>query len=213
MTIATRIRGGDLLSVLRTLSAHAREGTGWARKGVRGWVFTDEIPDGLAGVNLTDLAQLGFIVREDVRDPGRRLPLYLNRITQAGEDELAAVEERDPSPIRRARRVLTRADRETIYVTMGAWQALRALAREPMDDPWRSLALINGRAGTAIYAEDTEFLLARHLAAIQRPEEASRTSPVLYRATSLGRGARVRDRKASGTRVQIRVPGITLRPE
>jgi hypothetical protein len=209
MTIVTRIRGGDLLGVLRILSAHARQGTGWARKGVRGWVFTNEVPDGLAGVNLTDLAQLGFIVREDVCDPGRRLPLYLNRITQAGEDELAAVEERDPSPIPRARRSLTRADRETIYVTTGAWQALRALAREPVDAPWRSLAQINGREGTAIYPEDTEFLLARHLAAVQRPEEVSRMSPVLSRATSLG----VRDRKASGTRVQIRVPGITLRPE
>lgn len=213
MTIATRIRGDDLLGVLRTLSAHAREGMGWARKGVRGWVFTDEVPDGLAGVNLTDLALLGFIVREDVRDPGRRLSLYLNRITQAGEDELVAVEGRDPSPIPRARRNLTPADRETIYVTTGAWQALRALTREPVDGPWRSLAQINGREGTAIYPEDTKFLLARHLAAVQRPEEVSRTSPVLYRATSLGRGARVRDRKASGTRVQIRVPGIVLRPE
>lgn len=79
--------------------------------------------------------------------------------------------------------------------------------------PWRSLGQINGRAGTAIYPEDTEFLLARDLAAIQRPQAVSRTSPVLFRATSLGRGARVRDRKASGTRVQIRVPEITLRPE
>lgn len=120
MTIATRIRGGDLLGVLRILSVHAREGTGWARKGVRGWVFTDEVPDALAGVNLTDLAQLGFILREDVRDPGRRLPLYLNRITQAGEDELAAAEERDSSPIPRARRSLTPADTETIYVPAGA---------------------------------------------------------------------------------------------
>jgi hypothetical protein len=213
MTIATRIRGGDLLGVLRILSTVALEGTGWVRKGVRGWVFTDEVRDGLAGVNLTDLAQLGFIVREDVRDSGRRLPLYLNRITQAGEDELAAAEERAPSPIPRARRILTPADTETIYVPTGAWQALWALAREPMEDPWRSLAQINGRAGTAIYSEDTEFLLARDLAAIQRPQVVSRTSPVLYRATSLGRGARVRDRKASGSRVQIRVPGITLRPE
>lgn len=213
MTIATRIRGADLLGMLRILRSHAREGTGWARKGVRGWVFTDEVPDGLAGVNLTDLAQLGFIVREDVRDPGRKLPLYLNRITQAGEDELAAAAERDPSPIPRARRSLTPADRVTIYVTTGAWQALRALGREPVDDPWRSLAQINGLAGTAIYPEDPEFLLGRDLAAIQRPQVVSRTSPVLYRATSLGRSARVRDRKASGTRVQIRVLGITLRPE
>lgn len=213
MTITTRIRGADLLGVLRILSAHARDGTGWTRKGVRGWVFTDEVPDGLAGVNLTDLAQLGFIVREDVRDPGRKLPLYLNRITQSGEDKLAAAEKRDPSPIPRPRRSLTPADRETIYVTTGAWRALRTLAREPVDDPWRSLAQINGHPGTAIYPEDTEFLLARDLAEIQRPAAVSRTSPVLHRATSLGRGARVRDRKASGTRVQIRVPGITLRPE
>ena len=213
MTIEARIRGADLIGVLRVLSAHAREETGWARKGVRGWVFTDEVPDALAGVNLTDLAQLGFIVREDVRDPGRKLPLYLNRITQAGEDELAAAEKRDPSPVSRARRSLTPADTETIYVTTGAWQALRALAREPVDDPWRSLAQINARAGTAIYPEDTEFLLARDLAHTQRPEVVSRTSPALFQATSLGRGARVRDRRASGTRVQIRVAGITLRPE
>lgn len=211
MTIGSRIRREDLIRVLRMLRTLALEGKGWTRKGVRGWVFTDEVQDGLAGVNLTDLLQLGMIVREDVRDPGRRLPLYLNRITQAGEDELAAEEGRDPTPIPRARQNLTPADRETLYVPTNAWQALAALSREPVDDPWRSLAQIADRAKTPVLPEGLQFLVERGLAELRRPAILSRTSPILYRATTLGRGARVRERRPGAERVQVRVPGLILR--
>jgi hypothetical protein len=213
MTIGNRIRREDLIRVLRMLRSLPLEGKGWTRKGVRGWVFTDEVQDGLAGVNLRDLLQLGMIVREDVRDPGRRLPLYLHRITQVGEDELAAEDGRDAIPISRARANLTPADRETLYVPTNAWQTLAALAREPVEDPWRSLAQIAIRAKTPVLPEGPQFLVERGLAELQRPAVLSRTSPIVYRATILGRGARVRDRRAGAERVQVRVPGLILRPD
>jgi hypothetical protein len=190
------------------MSTLAVEKRGWSRGGVQGWVFTDEVQDHMAGVNLKDLLHLGMVVREDVCDPGRRLPLYLHRITQVGEDEVATADGRVPISIP-ASRGPTPADRETLYVPASAWAALAALARAPMEEPWHSLAEIAARAKTQVLADALDFLVARGLVEIQRPAVPSRTTPNLYRATALGRGARALKRR--GERVQIRVPGLILR--
>lgn len=208
MTRAPRLRSSEKLALLKVLSARVREGAGWTRRGVRGWMFTDEFPAALAAEHLPALEQGGFIVREDVSGPLRTQPLYLSRITQSGEEEVALLEQREAAPVPRARS-LSPADRETIYIPAGAWDALAPLAREPEVDPWRSLSQIAERARTPIHPEDVEFLVSTGLGEVRRPEVVGPRTPLLYRATELGRRTRARDTKTSPNRVQIRIHGPT----
>lgn len=200
-------RAVGMIQVLALLSAHAREKKGWHRRGVRGWVFTDELGKvAFAGELLTAAAARGFAIREDVLDPGRKLPLYINRITQAGEDHLALHEGREAVKVR-APHFLSSADAETLYIPSGAWTGLCALATSPNPEEWIPAV----RIGPGFYAEDREFLRARHLIEVLRPASGRANGPLLYRATALGRGARARDTTTSRDRVQVRVNGLTLR--
>jgi hypothetical protein len=207
-----RLRSSEKLALLKVLSTRVRAGAGWGRKGVRGWIFTDEFPSSLAVEHLRELEQGGFLAREDVSDPFRGVPLYLNRITQSGENEVALHEQRDPASIPGPRGA-TLADGETIYVPRGAWDALAALARAPESDAWRSLSEIAERAGTPIDPTEVEFLVSRNLASVRRPAVVGPRTPLLYSATALGRRARARDTKTSQARVQIRVRGLSTTTE
>jgi hypothetical protein len=197
-----------MVQVLAHLSARAQENKGWQRRGVRGWVFTDELGNlAFAGELLTAAAARGFAIREDVLDPGRRLPLYINRITQAGEDYLAQHEGREPGKIRAAQRSVTEADAETLYVPSGAWTGLRALATIPDPEEWISAS----RMGLGFYAEDRKFLLSRGLIEVLRPASGRPSEGLRYRATALGREASARDTTTSAGRSQVRVRGLALR--
>jgi hypothetical protein len=78
------------IGLLNALSAVAISGGGWRRRGVRGWVFTDELPPADRNVDaLRQLAEVGRLRREDVRDAFREKPFYTHRITQFGQNILA----------------------------------------------------------------------------------------------------------------------------
>lgn len=204
----TEPRADRVLPILAPLSTHAREKRGWQRRGVRGWAFTDELgAAALVGAELLNAAAArGLVVREDVMDPGRRLPLYINRITQAGEDLIARHEGRTAATITPPRRDLTPADAETLYVPRGTWSGLRTLAAQPDADAWIPAAAMDARFD----AEDRKFLLSRNLAQVRRPDSGRANEGFLYRATPLGRGAKARDTTSSEVRVQIRVQGLAL---
>lgn len=202
------IRHAALLDVLAILSSRARENTGWQRRGIRGWMFTDEFGKvAFAADGLTAAAARGLVSREDVLDPGRKLPLYINRITQGGENLLASHRGREALTIPAPRRRLTAADAETLYLPSGAWTGLRVMASNPNAEEWIPAA----RLGPGFFAEDREFLRSRQLAEVLRPTSGRANAPLLYRATALGRGARALDTTTSADRVQIRVKGATLR--
>lgn len=202
MSNASPAEKEERLTLLRFLSASLE--AGWKRKRVAGWVFTDEIP-GDHGRELEPLAKSGHLLREDVRDPARRVPLYLSRITQPGEDEVAAAEQRAPRVVDTPRAV-TLQDRETIWMPLESWQALQALIRRQLDQPWLSIAELGDAARTPLYPANLEFLMLRGLADEDRPAVVDRASPIRYAATALGRCAKLR---ATGTtRAQIRIRGM-----
>jgi hypothetical protein len=197
-------REAEELRILATLSAKVRGTQGWNRRGVRGWVFTDE----LGHIPITDdnrypdLGARGLICREDVLDPGRKSPLYLNRITQMGEDHLAEREDRDPHRVP-AKRVgtLSVLDQETIYIPARAWRGLETLVAAPPEEWTIATAL------SAFFDTDRKFLENRALIEVRRPEGGKNRGP-LYRATALGRVAIALDTETSTSRVQIHVPGL-----
>lgn len=197
-------REDEELQILATISAKVRSNHGWTRRGVRGWVFTDE----LGHIPITDdnrypdLGARGLICREDVLDPGRKSPLYLNRITQMGEDHLAEHEGRDPYHVP-AKRVgtLSVLDQETIYIPARAWRGLETLVAAPPEGWTIATAL------SAFFDTDRKFLVNRALIEVRRAEGGKKRGP-LYRATALGRGAIALDTQTSTSRVQIHVPGL-----
>jgi hypothetical protein len=199
------------LEVLRALRARSSDNVGWMRRCVRGWIFTDELRSfPLAVERLVSLAERGLVSREDVLDPGRNLPLYINRITQAGEVYLSVLESRDAVTIRRPRR-LSAADAVTIYLPRSAWAALRVLAAVRDPEELVAGALVARQSGEKFFAEEREALERRKLIEVFRPATGGRHHPLMYRATRLGRGARARDTRSSTKRVQVTVPGIALR--
>lgn len=179
------------------------------RRGVRGWHFTDEMGEiFLAGVHLAELAREGLVERDDVGDPGRKTPLYVHRITQAGEDLLAQHEQRPPRRVPPSGVEPDEADAETLYLSADAWLALRALAQAPAPEAWHRPAEITALTGRSFYLEEGVFLVSRGLFEVQHPDPGRRNAPRTYRASPLGRAASLRDDSTSTSRVQLRVPGL-----
>jgi hypothetical protein len=198
-------RQAEEFQILAALSAKMRNGEGWTRRGVRGWVFTDELGSiAISNDNrYPDLAARGLICREDVQDPGRKAPLYLNRITQAGEDHIAEHEVREPIRVP-SKRVgsLPLLEQETIYVPSRAWRPMMTLIAAP-EEQWTTTSGLE-----SFFDEDRRFLEKRGLLERRQPAGGQASRRLLYRATPLGRGAVALDSEASPERVQIRVPGI-----
>lgn len=143
--------------------------------------------------------------------PGRTSPLYLHRATQAGEEWLAGRERRAPRRLPPRRRA--RVDAETLYLPASAWAALSVLAAAHDPHTWVSSSEIGERIRGTLFFEDGVYLERRGLVERHHPEAGTRRNePMQYRATALGRGARLRDRRASESRVQVVVPGIVLQP-
>jgi hypothetical protein len=209
MTLSKREYASEIIQVLTLLGAAAAEGTGWTRRGVRGWHFTDEMGEiFLAGVHLAQLARDGLVERDDVDDPGRKLPLYVHRITQAGEALLAEHQQRSARTVEPPREEPDEADLETLYLTADAWLALHALANASASDTWHRPSEITAMTGRSFYREEGAFLVSRGLFEMQEPDPERRTAPRTYRASLLGRAATLRDGTTSPSRVQIRVPGL-----
>lgn len=204
----------EVLDFLRALVEDALADRGWMRRGVRGWRFTDELTSRFpfAVDHMRVLERRMLAVREDVLDCGRSAALYLNRVTPAGEEYLAAREGRDPRALPAAAAELPAEDAETLYLPTDAWAALRVLAALPDPEQWLPGSHITEAIGRTFYHEEGEFLDSRGLVERRRPEAPTRPNePMLYRATALGRGAGERDASTSATRVQVRVPGLVPR--
>jgi|SRR5215212_7982246 len=194
------------VELLKTLSAHAANGKGWRRRGVRGWAFSDELPASVLGIEtLRQLAADGRILREDVRDPFRTLPWCLHRITQKGQNIFADATGLPHVTVDPPAEVLTEVETETLYVSIDTWLGLEFLsAQEP--GRWFAPSEIKSIAKANFYTEDGNFLISRGLVRRERVDPAG---PRLFQVTELGRGARALDRTAHPRRVQVHVPGLT----
>lgn len=152
------------LGILRDCAATGR---GWRRRGVPGWLFTDELPTCGAAV-LASLVHRGLVHTDQVAEPGRPPTLALHRITPVGADALARRESgratvidapADPDP----------ADAAVVYLPAGAWAALRGLQRvQHAGDGWASLAVVQEHAARAVSTGDLIYLLRRRLAVTAR---------------------------------------------
>lgn len=204
------------IALLRVLSTRALTGAGWKRRSVWGWQFTDELTPDLpfAGELLRALAARALINRDDIRDPGRKLPLYLSRISQHGENFLAAFEERRPRDIKVPATEPTKEDAETLFLPTDAWLGLRILAAIADPHEWTPGNRVSALTRRTFFPEEGEYLQARGLVRIRWPVPSNRrNAPLLYQATELGQKARTvgANEVSTGSRVQVRVPGLTLR--
>ena len=211
--MSTRPLDRDETRLLQTLSDSAVEEKGWTRRSVGGWRFTDEIAGfPLIASQMRYLAGLGYIQRDDVLDPVRAAPLYLHRVTLRGEDYLGAAGGRILRTIVQPGE-LTAADLDSVFLSRDAWDGLAALTEVEAGEGWRLAAKVGERMGSSFLRDSGQALVARRLAEMRTaPDELGATRGALqYRATRLGRGARLLDGRASESRVQVRVPGIKLK--
>jgi len=100
-----------------------------------------------------------------------------------------------------------------LFISRAAWEGLAVLGAAEEDGGWLPAIEIGNRIASSFVRNDAEILIARRLAERRPTADASRAArgEQQYRATALGRGARLLDGKTSETRVQVRVPGLVLR--
>jgi len=204
-----REHDGSELNALRTLRKTVVEGRGWTRGGVRGWLLGAELNDlsgsSVASLSIQRLRRFGLVVGEAVRDPGRAQPPVLWRLTQAGEAELARLEERKPEIIPLP--VPDPEDERVIYIGANAWRCLAVLRKQhPRWVRWRdAVAEVRTRHGTWVYLSDTLILMSRGLA--EREDEGEgREKVIWFRATRAAHETRLLDDRASEDWAQIRLP-------
>ena len=178
---------------LRVLRDCAVAGRGWRRRGVRGWLFTDELPP-CAPAALAGRAQHGLVLTDHVPEPGRRPRLALHRITPAGADAVARHEGR-PGVGVDVPAGADPADAAVVYLPAGAWVALRALLCVRHTGGWACLAEVRAcAAGRAVGPEDLAQLLRRRLAVSARaPGTVPREPGRYFRATPDGAALRLLD--------------------
>lgn len=202
------------IETLRVLRETALAGKGWHRGGVRGWVLGTEMNDAVrwygAVQHLQRLRLAGWLQSETVHDPARpRNPLFLWRITQAGEDELARVESRDPVPIGAPHPVPS--DRRQIFVSRRVWACLAVLQRHDAPATWQDIEReTHERFRLWIYTDQVQLLLNRGFA--EREDQGTGREKVTWLvATPLGRAVRLADAKTSTSMVQLRLPAERAR--
>jgi len=127
----------DEAKVLEVLHDCATRGKGWKWGGVRGWMLTADLGRHgrlMPALYLPELRQKGLVERVAVRDPGsERTSMSLQRITQKGEDALAAFVARQPARIAPARETGAPAP---IFLKRSWWRCLEVLQRHR--DRWLS---------------------------------------------------------------------------
>lgn len=194
---------------LKALRQLAVEGEGWRWSGVRGWALGAEVSDraGDRGAiyRLPRLRVAGWVTSAEVGDAGRsRNPVTLWRITQAGENELARLDGRDPVvlPVRRP----SRADAQTIFVGRRMWACLSELQRAEGPVSWPALERgVRERLKLWARLDDLKLLGNRGLA--EREDRGTgRDKVIWFSATTRGRAVRLVDGRTSETLVQLRVP-------
>jgi hypothetical protein len=200
------------IQTLKALREIALAGKGWRRGTVRGWVLGVDVNDLVNGwygavYHLPRLRLAGWVQSEPVRDPGRPRN---QRITQAGEDELARVEGRAPAVIEAPHPVPS--DNRQIFVSRRVWACLAVLQRHDAPVTWRDVERgIHERFGFWIYPDHVQMLLNRGFA--EREERGSGREKVTWlAATPLGRAVRLADGAASESIVQLRLPRCAPAP-
>jgi hypothetical protein len=198
---------GDKLNVLSVLGEAAETDSGWKRGGVRGWLLGSDLTERAysgAGHDLQQFKGAGFVIGDVVLDPGRpRRPLVLWRITQVGEDALAAKQGRDP--VRILAPVPDPQDDGVIFISHDAWRCLSVLQGRAEPTQWNALVEeVRKRFSRGLYYEDAKLLLSRRLAeeTVQGEGRDRITSLV---ATPAGRTAVLVDGKTSESLVQVRM--------
>ena len=196
------------LLTLRTLRRLAVEGIGWRWSGVRGWALGSEVTErtGHHGANyrLPRLRAAGWATSAEVSDPGRSgNPVTLWRITQAGEDEVARVDGREPVLVSVPRP--SRTDGRTIFVGRRMWACLSELQRAEGPVPWPELERrIHQRTKLWARLDDLKLLVNRGFA--EREDRGTgREKVIWFSATAPGRAVRLADGRASRALVQLRV--------
>lgn len=203
----------NALRVLQCLEGEARGDRGWWRRGVRGWRLAPEIETlvgrRISGV-LPGLWTRGCVDRIDVVDPGRRTPVHLYRVSQAGVHCLAsgggapgspeipqpAPEREDPGAV-------------FIYIPRRPWLALDLLRRHASfrlgpvrwrEYGWLTPAEMRPRL-SCVLGEDMPWLLGRGL--VERRVDSGAAAPVrpawFYRASALAMGLELVDAAAVGS--------------
>lgn len=197
------------LLALRTLRQLAVESRGWRWSGVRGWALGSEVSEraGRHGAHyrLPRLRAAGWAASVEVGDAGRSgNPVTLWRITQAGEDELARLDGRDPACVAAPRP--SRADARTIFVGRRMWACLSELQRADGPLSWPELERrVHERLKIWGGLDDPKLLINRGFA--ERGDRGTgREKVIWFLATARGRAVRLVDGRASETLMQLRVP-------
>ena len=189
-------RGQAILRALAVLRDAAVRERGWMRRGVRGWMFRDEVEaatgERLSGV-LPWLAARGLADRVDVRSAARRAT-WLYRVSARGLRLLAAHEGREEPAALRAPGD-DPADAGALYLPRAAWDALETLRLHALEGlgrrrfgehGWMTLAELRA-TGDPVQAADLGWLVRQGLA--ERRQVPGAAPPLrLFRAT--GRGLR-----------------------
>lgn len=190
----------EMLAVLHYLWDEATLGSGWLRRGVRGWRMYREIRHATKEYLLDTLpymAKRGLLDRVDVLEPGRERTVQLYRISTQGAQAVGETGRRKPHRVPPPER--EDASEGTFYVPVSPWSVLRTLrmyAAEragPLrfgEHGWMTLGEVR-RADPGIRGDDLKWLLTRRL--IERRETHEQESPerrtILYRATEQGQRA------------------------
>lgn len=214
----------DLL-VLETLRDVAVAERGWRRRGVRGWMFYEEVRDTLGRhvpEVLPRLARRGWAERIDVAEEGRGRPVSLHRITDEGLRVLATRVGGGYRPVPAPRPDDPEAG--SMYLPTRAWVALTVLrdaekGGTPLrfgEPGWLAAREISARCGVLLAQE---LLWLRERGLVERRDHATPESrgPIwTYRITALGRGARLVDalpRSGYGRMGMVQVRLGTVEPK
>jgi hypothetical protein len=226
-------RNYDYLRVLRFCLLN---NGGWEWRGARGWMFSTEFPYPIAGLAagfLSSLANNYLVAREDVSDPFVQRPSNFYRITQLGI-ELLAEREREqraalgsddsepgvivfptsesaasvpyqPEPIIVPALADSRSEveRDTIFVAQHQWKAVAFLQTQP-EEGWFTLGAVRDVVGR-FDSDDACLLAGKALLGESKPDVRGQWK---YRASLLGRGARLRDGDTNKRLAMVHVAGI-----
>jgi hypothetical protein len=197
--------------VLRFLREQALADRGWRRQGVRGWHSTEEVEIGV-GVYLVDVlpraARQGWVDRVDIREQGRKRPVWLYRLSAPGARELARWE---GTEFPAGWRMPEESDPEagSLYVPVRAWGALEVLRRFAQAEVgprrwgmhgWLSAMELTRLGAPLLYNDELPWLIARRL--VERRHvilEGRRRPAYFYRPTALAMAAELVDAARAGT--------------
>ncbi|HEX2093104.1 MAG TPA: hypothetical protein VHG28_11905, partial [Longimicrobiaceae bacterium] len=119
--------------ILDYLRTEAQGGYGWRRRGVRGWRLYEEVEEALdtkIPEMLPALWRAGLVDRTRVEDPSRSAPVYLYRISAAGNARLTGEEGEDLPTLMSPVPEEDDPEEGTTFVPVVEWETLSLLRRQ-----------------------------------------------------------------------------------